>query len=78
MQNKNSSLYYVILIPAILEIDTSDMQSQNKPASSSSIFCQHVVHTTLWYKYMSEGKKDYDLYCQELGSFTFSKLCCNQ
>ena len=30
---------------AILEIIASDMQLQIKPASSSNIFCQHVVHT---------------------------------
>ena len=35
---------------AILEIIASDMQLQIKLASSSSIFRQHVVHTTLWYK----------------------------
>ena len=57
-------------IPAILEIDASDMQSQNKPASSSSVFCQHDVHRTLWYKHISKVKQNYELYCQEFVSFT--------
>ena len=60
---------------AILEIFASDMQLQIKPASSSSIFCQHVVHTTLWYKHMSKVKQNYELYCQELVSFADLPLC---
>ena len=60
---------------AILEIIESDTQLLLKPASSSSIFCQHVTHTTLWCKHISNVKQNHELYCQGLVSFADLPVC---
>ena len=73
---KTRTIHFILLFgTATLEIIASDMQLQIKPASSSSIFCQQVVHTTLWYKHVSNVKQNYELYGQKLVSFADLALC---